>query len=98
VAGNRIELWGRLLKAAQIRVTPTGVPVLRMAVECSAQGDHGLVLTVTVAGERARDLATELRPGVEVSAKGVLRALRNRSAGSIIEVMADSVVLRRDRK
>jgi primosomal replication protein N len=63
-----------------------------MAVKCGAAGDE-LTLTVTLAGDRARELAAALKPGSEVRAHGSLRTLKGRSDSPIIEVMADSVEL-----
>jgi len=63
-----------------------------MAVKCGAAGDE-LALTITLVGDRARELAAALKPGSEVRATGSLRTLKGRSESPIIEVMADSVEL-----
>ena len=48
VAGNRIELDGRLVNQPEVRVTPAGTPVIRFIVDCSLPGEElklGIVMT-----------------------------------------------------
>jgi len=93
VTGNRIELWGRIAGPAELRSTPTGVAVLRIAVDCGADGDK-LILTAVMTGERARERARSLRPGLSVRVAGQLRGAA-RGKAEIgrpgIEVIADSI-------
>lgn len=91
MAGNRIELWGRLAKAAELRITPAGSAVLRMAIRCGVPGDNDLMLKVVLMGESARQLAARIRPGDELRASGVVRSLTGNAGRSGIEVVADSV-------
>ncbi|HTW87996.1 MAG TPA: single-stranded DNA-binding protein [Candidatus Binataceae bacterium] len=94
VTGNRTELWGRIARPAELRSTPTGTAVLRLAVACGVDGDE-LVLTVVMTGESARELAQCLKPGREVRVAGQLRVMRGKAEFGKpgIEVMADSVKL-----
>lgn len=95
VTGNRTELWGRIARPAELRTTPTGTAVLRLAVACGVDGDE-LVLTVVMTGESARELAQRLKPGLEVRVVGQLRAVMRGKAElgkPGIEVIADSVEL-----
>ena len=83
-----------MVKAADLRTTPTGTAVLRIAVECGAEGD-GLTLMAVMSGEGARETAALLQPGCEVRVIGRLRqAIRKNEIGRPgIEVIADSVEL-----
>jgi len=88
---NRIELCGRLTQAPELRTTPAGTAVLRIAVECgSPEGE--LTMSVMMAGEPARAVAASLAPGSEVRVIGSLRAIGGRSpALRTIEVIADEI-------
>lgn len=88
---NRIELSGRLLAEPELRVTPGGVPVLRMLVECGDPCDR-FALWVLMAGERGRAIATVLRRGAAVEVSGRLRPVASPQAtGAGVEVMADRI-------
>jgi len=95
VTGNRTELWGRIARPAELRSTPTGTAVLRLAVTCGADGED-LVLTAVMTGDGARDIAPRLKPGLQVRVAGRLRAAMRGKADigkAAIEVIADSVEL-----
>ncbi len=94
MAGNRIELWGRVLGEPELRTTPAGTSVLRITVDVAeAPGD--LVLAVVMTGENAQRLHPDLKLAAEVKVKGSLKAVRRRLKSGIIEtayeVMADSI-------
>lgn len=90
----RVELCGRLVKAPELRVTPAGSPLLRVAVDCG-ESEHELVMEVVMAGERARDLARALKGGSRIRAAGALRSLRTRgpiaATPAKLEVLADNL-------
>jgi primosomal replication protein N len=94
VAGNRIELNGRLASAPELRVTPAGTPVLRMTVDCSNEGEE-LKLAVVMTGDRAMAIKALLEPGRPIKVVGRLRALGAGllpiAAHSRLEVLAESV-------
>lgn len=90
---NRIELCGRLTEAPELRTTPAGTAVLRIAVECGAP-EHELTLSVVMAGQPARAVAANLALGIKVRVIGSLRAIGERSrAPRAIEVVADQIAL-----
>jgi len=91
VAGNRIELDGRLVNQPEVRVTPAGTPVIRFVVDCGAPGEE-LKLGIVMTGDSALAAKEMLRAGRQVRVSGRLRALKagiKRDAG--FEVIADSV-------
>jgi primosomal replication protein N len=93
VAGNRIELNGRLARAPELRVTPGGTPVLRMIVDCGGAGEE-LKLAVVMTGDDAMAIKALLEPGRPVRVVGRLRALNARVAMAVeprFEVLAESV-------
>jgi primosomal replication protein N len=94
VAGNRIELNGRLVSAPELRVTPRGTPVLRMIVDCGSVGEE-LKLTVVMTGDPAMAIKALLEPGRPIKVVGRLRALSGRQAPIAaeprFEVVAESV-------
>jgi primosomal replication protein N len=75
VAGNRIELDGRLVNQPEVRVTPAGTPVIRFIVDCSMPGEE-LRLTVVMTGDSALAAKETLRAGRQVKVSGRLRALK----------------------
>ena len=75
VAGNRIELDGRLVNQPEVRVTPAGMPVIRFIVDCSMPGEE-LKLGVVMTGDSALAAKERLRPGRQVKVSGRLRALK----------------------
>ena len=74
MAGNRIELDGRLVGEAEVRVTPRGTPVLRFIVDCGAAGEE-LKLAIVMTGDLALAAKGLLEPGRQVKVSGRLRAL-----------------------
>jgi single-stranded DNA-binding protein len=94
VAGNRIELDGRLVGEAEVRVTPRGTPVLRFIVDCGAAGDE-LKLAIVMTGDLALAAKGLLEPGRQVKVSGRLRALgagiRTIAPNAAFEVVAESV-------
>src|SRR5690348_5667914 len=96
VAGNRIELWGRILGAPELRVTPAGTPILRIVVDCGdAAGD--LAMTVFMTGESAQRARASLKAGSQVKVAGSLKAARRRAKSGLLEtgyeVMAASIAV-----
>jgi primosomal replication protein N len=93
--GNRIELWGRLVNAPQLRITPGGRPVLKMIVECASEGEK-LRLEVVMSGDEAREFAA-LASGREVHVAGSLRNVARRTRSGIddarVEVVAREIRL-----
>jgi primosomal replication protein N len=65
VAGNRIELEGRLVNQPEVRVTPAGTPVIRFIVDCSTPVEE-LKLGVVMAGDSALAAKEILRAGRRV--------------------------------
>lgn len=94
MAGNRIELDGRLLAEPEVRVTPRGTPVLRFIVDCGAPGEE-LKLGIVVTGDLALAAKGLLEPGRQVKVSGRLRALKGSinavRAEAAFEVVAESV-------
>jgi single-stranded DNA-binding protein len=91
---NRIELLGRLINPPELRTTPAGTPFLRLLVDCGA-ADGELVLSVVMAGNDARAVASQLKSGREVRATGALRTVRGRTRAGIalagVEVLASDI-------
>ena len=93
--GNRIELRGKLARAPELRTTPAGTALLRIAVDCGTP-ESELTMSVVMTGERVRAIAAELEIGREVRATGSLRATAARGgaiARGSIEVFADEISL-----
>ena len=95
VAGNRIELDGRLVNQPEVRVTPAGTPVIRFIVDCSAPGGEELKLGIVMTGDPALKAKEILKPGRQVKVSGRLRALKagikSVGADAGFEVIAQSV-------
>lgn len=88
---NIIELCGRLTQAPELRTTPAGTAILRIAVECGTP-EGELTMSVVMAGEPARAIAAGLAAGSEVRVIGSLRAIGGRDrAPRAIEVIADEI-------
>jgi hypothetical protein len=81
------------MQAPELRTTPAGTPLLRLMIDCGSSGSE-LALSVVMVGERARILAALLRPGGEVRAIGSLRAVRGRTRGGLVEVIAGEIEVR----
>jgi single-stranded DNA-binding protein len=94
VAGNRIELDGRLVTQPEVRVTPAGTPVLRFTLDCGTPGEE-LKLTIVMTGDLALAAKGLLEPGRQVKVTGRLRALkagiRTIAPQAAFEVVAESV-------
>jgi primosomal replication protein N len=94
VAGNRIELDGRVLSTPEFRVSPSGTPFLRLLVECGQPGDE-LNLSVLLTGSAATAIKALLEPGRPVKVVGSLRARRGGAVAqrseTMLEVVATSV-------
>jgi hypothetical protein len=75
VTGNRIELEGRLLGKAEVRVTPAGTPVLSFTAECGGPGEE-LRLRIVMTGEPALAAEPLLEPGRQIKVIGRMRALK----------------------
>jgi single-stranded DNA-binding protein len=93
LAGNRIDLWGKILAEPELRITPAGTAVLRISVQVSDGPDF--VLPAVMTGEEARRLTAILKAGAEVMVKGSLKAVRKHLKSGLIEtgyeVMAESI-------
>jgi len=94
VAGNRIELDGRLLNQPEVRVTPAGTPVIRFIVDCSTPTEE-LKLGIVMTGDSALAAKELLRPGRQVKVSGRLSALKagikSVRADAGFEVIAEAV-------
>ena len=94
VAGNRIELDGRLVNQPEVRMTPAGTPVIRFVVDCSTPTEE-LKLGIVMTGDSALAAKEILRAGRQVKVSGRLRALKigmkSVRADAGFEVIADSV-------
>lgn len=75
MAGNRIDLDGRLVSRPEVRVTPAGTPVLRITVECGVPGEE-LRLGVVMIGSPVLAIRALLEPGRPVRVSGHLRVLK----------------------
>jgi len=91
VAGNRIELDGRLVNQPEVRMTPAGTPVIRFIVDCSMPGEE-LKLGIVMTGESALAAKEILRAGRQVKVSGRLRTLKaGLKRDAAFEVIAGSV-------
>jgi single-stranded DNA-binding protein len=94
MASNTIELRGRLVNHPELRTTPGGMSVLRLAVDCGEDGEQ-LRLDVVMVGEQARARAAGLRSGQEIRVSGRLRSAKPANSGfgrNEIEVLATDIV------
>lgn len=93
-ATNRIELIGRLVSEPELRTTPGGTPVLRLMVDCGADGEP-LCLGVAMTGEAGRELKPRLKEGAMLVVEGRLRALKRSLTrarnGAGVEVLASRI-------
>jgi hypothetical protein len=91
VTGNRIELEGRLLDKAEVRITPAGTPVLRCTVQCGTDGEE-LRLGIVMTGEAALAVKPLLERGRQIKVIGRMRSLKGSlKSGGGIEVVAASL-------
>jgi single-stranded DNA-binding protein len=95
VAGNRIELWGCILGEPELRTTPAGTAVLRIAVQ-AAEGSGDLVLAVVMIGEAAQPLHARLKAGAEIRVKGSLKAVRRSLKSGLLETIYEVIADRID--
>jgi single-stranded DNA-binding protein len=84
VGRNKIELWGRALDQPELRTTPSGTALLRLAIDCGAAGED-LRLEVVMTGEPAREAAARLETGQALYVSGQLRAV-GRAGGPALRV------------
>lgn len=91
---SKIELWGRVLRQPELRATPTGRQVLRLAVDCGSAGSE-VRLEVVMSGERAPELALALKAGQQIHVTGSLRTAAVRTKSGIresrLEVVASTI-------
>ena len=96
MAGNRIEIWGRLVGEPELRITPAGTAILRFAMEFAGQAPQP-ALEVTMTGEFASNAHAGLKAGVNVRVHGSLKTVRRRLKSGLYEtgyeVMAESIKL-----
>jgi single-stranded DNA-binding protein len=96
VAGNRIELWGRILGEPEFRVTPAGTALLRLTVDC-AEREGDLAMAVVMTGEGAERSRGSFKPGAQVKVAGTLKTTRRRLKSGLYEtayeVMAASIAV-----
>ena len=94
VAGNKIELWGRIVGEPELRVTPAGTAILRIMVDCAEPGTE-LSMAVFMTGESAERARRHLKAGLQVKVAGSLRMTRRRPKTGLLEtvyeVMAASI-------
>ncbi len=98
VAGNRIELSGRLVSEPELRTTPGGTSVLNLVVDCG-EGGEALRLGVLMTGDAGRALKAQLRSGARVRVNGMLRGRKGsfvREAGTGVEVIASAIELEKE--
>jgi len=90
-AGNRIELWGRVVAEPELRTTPAGTSILRIIVD--AGGD--LAMAAVMTGPQANSIRPSLRAGSQVRVRGSLKAMRRKMKSGLVdigyEVMADAI-------
>src|SRR5438309_7647994 len=90
----RVELCGRLIKAPEVRITPAGTPMVRLAVDC---GDIGaeFMMDIVMTGDAVHEVTRRLKAGVMVQAIGSLRLVRSRAASGLaqrqVEVLAENI-------
>jgi primosomal replication protein N len=91
---NRIELTGTVACTPEVRTTPTGMPVVKIEVDCG-EGRESLRLEVVMAGEAARELGARLGAGATVRVTGALRPVQRRARSGIVlggvEVVASAI-------
>jgi primosomal replication protein N len=79
-----------------LRVTPAGVAVLSLVVDCGTRAG-ALLIPVVTTGEPARAIALRLKSGVEVQIQGSLRPLQSRSRTGTtslgVEVVANDITI-----
>ena len=96
MAGNRIEIWGRLVGEPELRITPAGTAILRFAMEFAEPAAQP-ALAVTMTGEVASNARAGLKAGVNVRVNGSLKTVRRRLKSGLFEtgyeVIAESIIL-----
>ena len=79
---TRVELWGHLVKPPELRVTPSGRPLLHLTLECGSVSEP-LALEVTMTGEESRRVAAALKPGHKLQVVGSLKAIVRRDKAGL---------------
>ena len=79
---TKVELWGELLNSPELRVTPTGLPVAHLNLECGSEGEE-LRLELIMSGEAARTSTASLKPGQTIHARGSLKTITRVSKAGI---------------
>ena len=90
MAGNRVELWGRLAAEPELRVSPAGTAVLRILVDCGEPPGQ-LRIGAVMTGPESMEVARRLRRERPVRVKGRLRKIGAGEKVFEIEVIATSV-------
>jgi len=93
VAGNRVELWGRLGAEPDLRITPAGTPILKLLVECGVAPEQ-MRAAVVMSGEQCLEVVRRIHRDRPVRIKGRLRSLGPRlsaTGNETIEVIASSI-------
>src|ERR1700732_5142347 len=80
---NRIGLTGTVACAPEVRTTPTGMPVVKIEVDCG-EGRESLRLEVVMAGEAARELCARLGAGATGRGSGALRPLQKSARAGVV--------------
>ena len=100
MAGNRIEIWGRLVSEPELRITPAGTAILRVEMEFAEQSGNPLAVIMT--GDAAKASRGSLKAGVCVRVDGSLKTVRRRLKSGLFEtgyeVMAESIKLEEPQK
>ena len=90
---NKIELEGRVITQPELRVMPSGNPLLRLRVDCGERAGE-LEMAIVMVGGEARMLAEQLRVGSVIRLAGTLRVQGGRPMGgasAAIEIAAHSI-------
>ena len=95
MAGNRIELWGRLVGEPELRITPAGTAILHLAMEFVEPSSNPLA--VIMSGDAAKDSCVGLKTGANLRVIGSLKTVRRRMKSGLFEtsyeVVAESIKL-----
>ena len=93
---NQIELNGRIVSQPELRVTPSGHPLLRFRIDCGER-EGELVMLVVMAGGEARNQADQLARGQCIRLTGALRPRGGRLASGTdspaLEIAADVITV-----
>jgi single-stranded DNA-binding protein len=93
---NQIELDGRIVGQPELRITPSGHPLLRFRIDCGER-EGELVMPVVMVGGEARSHADRLVHGQRVRLTGALRPQGGRpasgAANPALEIAADEITV-----